>query len=289
MKLEEKKNVAKCSARYFRVIVFCLAMGAALVLAACGHGGGSAQGSASDTSGQASSASAAQSATSRDYSELKKMADDAVTAADSIKDKESDSQQKAKASQEFAEGNTKYRARDYAQAEKKYQEALGVEPTNYGANVNLALALLQNQQNEEALAQALKCVALFPDDAGCLLNAQVAGTACRFDIDDIDKARNDILGKRGDKLVNDVLTPSSTVAGSDPLLWNQAYIYNAIWNRIETEVNAEGLSASAAKEAYENMRGTFEWLIGDGSDEDSIALLAYLDAVASQRGLSEKK
>ena len=90
-------------------------------------------------------------------------------------------------------------------------------------------------------------------------------------------------------MVNDVLTPSSTVAGSDPLLWNQAYIYNAIWNRIETEVNAEGLSASAAKEAYENMRGTFEWLIGDGSDEDSIALLAYLDAVASQRGLSEKK
>ena len=54
-------------------------------------------------------------------------------------------------------------------------------------------------------------------------------------------------------------------------------------------MNAEGLSASAAKEAYENMRGTFEWLIGDGSDEDSIALLAYLDAVASQRGLSEKK
>ena len=67
--------------------------------------------------------------------------------AAAIDEKDVDSQQKAKASQELAEGNTKYRARDYAQAEKKYQEALGVEPTNYGANVNLALALLQNQQN----------------------------------------------------------------------------------------------------------------------------------------------
>ena len=267
-----------------RVFILMFALVMAFALAACGQGGG-----ASAAKGQF------QGFDARSIDELANLAEAAMAEAEAIEDDEADSQQESKAATEFREGNTQYRTMNYAKATEKYQEALEYDSKNHGANVNLTLSLLQEGRNDEAFAQALKCVALFPDDAGCLLNAQVAGTACKFSTDDLDIWLDLILNERGNTSVSSVLTPSSKSSKSsksgDNMIWDEAYTYNAIWNRIETELypgekTSENAVEIAPIDAYLELKESLSWL--DSSDEDVAALQAYLDAVADQLSLSEK-
>ena len=260
------------------VTAFGLALVMALALGACGQGGG--QGAAS---GQF------QGFDARSVDELANLAEAAMAEAEQIDKEEADSQQEAKASTEFKNGNTEYRARNYAKATEAYKEALEYDRKNHGANVNLTLSLLQEGRDNEAFAQALRCVALFPDDAGCLLNAQVAGTACRFSVVDLDIWLDLIVNERGDTSVSAVLTPTLKGTGNN-MIWNDAYTYNAIWNRIETELYPgektwKNAPQTTPSEAYLELKESLSWL--DSDDEDVAALQAYLEAVAGQLGLKD--
>ena len=261
-----------------RVFAFVIVLVIALALGACGQGGGQGAGG-----GQF------QGFDARSVDELANLAEAAMAEAKLIDKEDADSQQKAKASTEFENGNTEYRARNYAKATEAYKEALEYDRGNHGANVNLTLSLLQEGRDNEAFAQALRCVALFPDDAGCLLNAQVAGTACRFSADDLDMWLDLIVNERGDTSVSAVLTPTLKGTGNN-MIWNDAYTYNAIWNRIETELYPgektwKNAPQTTPSEAYLELKESLSWL--DSDDEDVAALQAYLEAVAGQLGLKD--
>ena len=264
-----------------RMLVLGCVLVLAFALAACGQGG---------VSGQASTNGAFKGFGGRSIDDLANAANAAMEEAAAIDKKDVDSQQEAKAATEFPRANTMYRAMNYAEATKKYQEALDYNPKHHGANVNLTLSLLQEGRAEEALAQALKCVALFPDDAGCLLNAQAAGTACEFLTDDLDMWLDLIVSDRGNTSVSAVLTPSSKPAVG--ATYNDAYMYNAIWNRIETELyqgekTAQNAVEIAPVDAYLEMK---ESLIGLNPDDADVAgLQAYLEAVAQQLGLNKEQ
>lgn len=261
-----------------RIIVFCCVLAVAFALTACSQGGGGA------------SKSQFQGFDAESIDKLADLANAAMEDAKALDDKDVDKQQETKASDSFSSGNTKYRARDYVQASKKYQEALDYNPKHHGANVNLVLSLLQEKRNDEALAQAFKCVALFPDDAGCLLNAQVAATACKFSTDDLDIWLDMIVNDRGNTSVSSVLSPSST--SKVGATYNDAYAYNAIWNRIETELyqgkkTSENAVDIAPIDAYSSLKESLTWL--DPDDTDVAGLQAYLEGVASQLGLNKEK
>lgn len=257
--------------------VLAVALAMALALAACGQGGG-----------QGGAGGRFQGFDARSVDELANLADAAMAEANSLEKDDADSQQEAKASSEFQNGNTHYRAGDFAKASAAYQEALEYDPKNHGANVNLTLSLLHENRDDEAFAQALRCVALFPDDAGCLLNAQVAGTACRFSAVDLDNWLEIIVEERGNTSVSMVLTPTHNGSGNN-MVWDEVYTYNAIWNRIETELYPGEKTWENAVEidpldAYLELKESLSWL--DPEDDDVAALQAYLDAVAFQLDLS---
>jgi tetratricopeptide (TPR) repeat protein len=263
-----------------RAFAFVIALVIALALGACGQGGG-----------QGADGGQFQGFDARSVDELANLAEAAMAEAKLIDKEDADSQQKAKASTEFENGNTEYRARNYAKATEAYKEALEYDRGNHGANVNLTLSLLQEGRDNEAFAQALRCVALFPDDAGCLLNAQVAGTACRFSAVDLDIWLDLIVNERGDTSVSAVLTPTLKGTGNN-MIWNDAYAYNAIWNRIETELyqgekTAQNAVEIAPVDAYLEMK---ESLIGLNPDDADVAgLQAYLEAVAQQLDLNKEQ
>lgn len=260
-------------------LVLVVALVAALGLTACGQGGG--QGVA-DVQFEGFDA--------RSVDELGNLAEAAMAEADSLEEDDADSQQEAKASSGFHTGNTHYRAKNYAKASEAYLEALEYDPKNHGANVNLTLSLLQEGRDDEAFAQALRCVALFPEDAGCLLNAQVAGTACRFSDVDLDIWLDIMVSERGDTSLSYVLTPGLSSTGDD-MVWYEAYTYNALWNRIETELYPGEKTWENAVEidphdAYLELKESLSRL--DPDDDDVAALQSYLEAVTNQLGLSEE-
>ena len=265
-----------------RVMVLAVALVAMLALGSCNQGGGS------DAAG-----SRFQGFNARSVDELANLADTAMETAAKLDEDKADSQQKAKAESEFHEGNTRYRAKSYAEATDKYQKALEYDAKNHGANVNLTLSLLQEGRDEEAFVQALRCVALFPDDAGCLLNAQAAGTACKFYATDLNNWLNIIVDGRGGASVESVLSPTSknskdSKSSKSNTSWNDAYTYNALWNRIETDLYPgektwENAPDTSPHDAYLELKESLSQLPAD--DEDVAYLQAYLEAVASQLGL----
>lgn len=189
----------------------------------------------------------------------------------------------------FSEANHLYREGDYEAAAELYKDVLADYSLHCGANVNLTLAQLQLSENEDALLQALTCVYLFPDDAGCLLNAQATATACGFGEADIEDALCEVL-KAADDYTSDFDSYWQHYGLEDSM--KSLFGYNSTWNRMETElaVGDEQGSDASVRDAYDSLAAEldeFENLMPD--DPDGAQLRAYLDAVGTQLGLREEQ
>lgn len=206
-----------------------------------------------------------------------------------------------KANSTFNEANQAYREGDYAQAQKLYRNVIKDYPLHYGANVNLTLALLQQEKNEDALVQALSCMELSPGETGIMLNIQAAGVACGFSVDDLETAMDMMLDKLGRATYGDDSEGRERDFGS-------YYVYNKVWDHIETDLyaaeaddaesagDAESEEEAAQKaskavaaarlgfEKYEALGIDMEALEGElTEDTDVAALRAYLTTVGLQK------
>ena len=153
------------------------------------------------------------------------------------------------------------------------------------------LALLQQNKQEEALSHALLAVYLYPEDAGCLLNAQVAATACGYGAYDIEVQLDVLVMEARDLSVGQVLSSSDTTNGLKHL--SGYYQYNLAWNLIETEMHAalnpsdDSAFDMAPIDVYYELHGLLETVNRGipGGDEDVEALLAYTEGVGTQLDL----
>ena len=261
----------------------------------------------------------------RDASELDKYVDDAVALYNKrkgrmAKDAE-ESELASKANPNFKKANDSYANGDYEQAVKLYRSILKTDPFHYGASVNLTLALLQQEKNDEALIQALSCLAVSPDEEGIALNIQAAGVACGFSTEDLEGAMDATLEKL------DIQSSVNKENRNDR--FTSLYAYNKLWDRIETELyqgniedqqedeaaeeaseseadaeateasedteaseaekaSAEGSPADTAlanNRAYDTLNHDMESLVDEMSgDTDATALHAYLYVVGLQLG-----
>ena len=184
--------------------------------------------------------------------------------------------------EDFEEANAQYKRGDYRQAQKGYEKILKAYPQHYGANVNLTLALLQQEKNEEALVQALCGLSLFPTDDGIPLNVQTAAVASGFTTDDALEVAADVV--------------SEAEGGSEVADKHEHQLaYNRIWDRIETELwkAAHGKGSDKQnREAYEALHKELSEMMDSGElsdDKDAQALLAYLEAAGEQLGLSTQE
>lgn len=134
----------------------------------------------------------------------------------------------AKVNADFKKANDAYKAGDYASAQAGYEAVLKTYPLHYGANVNLTLALLQQEKNLEALQQAFVCVGLAPGDGAPLLNVQAAGVACGYSMEDLEDAMDTMVQFRNDPSFKERATPEGE--------YEHFYAYNKIWDRIETDL-----------------------------------------------------
>ena len=178
----------------------------------------------------------------------------------------------------FKEANEAYRAGEYETAQKGYEEVIEAFPEHYGANVNLTLALLQQEKNDDALIQALACMALYPDDDGPLLNVQTAAVACGF-------SAENALEEAALVVVRKVQDGAELSEGMKAEME-----YNKLWDDIETALHdvAQG-TATNGEYVYDSLRAAADELAdGDlADDEDAQALRAYLIAVGTQLGLED--
>lgn len=232
-----------------------------------------------------------------DFAGLEKAVDAAIKDAREVKATETDSGKTydfgrdKEVAADFANANKLYRSGDYSGALSGYEKVLKAHPTHFGSNVNIVLAELQLGKNDEALHDAIRAVFLYPDDAGCLLNAQVAATACGYRSYDIEGKLIYVLTEADGQALSAVLSNSDSTNGLKHL--TGYYQYNSAWNRIETDMyaalhgdrNAGELSST---EMYFELHGLLE-TINDGipgGDEDVEALLAYLEGVGTQLDLN---
>lgn len=252
----------------------------------------------------------------RDAAELDTYVDDAVELYNKrkgrmAKDAE-ESELSSKVNPTFQKANDSYANGDYEQAVKLYRNILKTYPFHYGATVNLTLALLQQEKNDEALTQALSCLGISPDEEGVALNIQAAGVACGFSTEDLEGAMDATLEKLGRQ--------SSINKDNRDDEFSSLYAYNKLWDRIETELYqgdtgeqqeadeaeestevseateasedteapAEGASADYARannRAYDALNHDMENLVGEmPGDTDATALHAYLYVVGLQLG-----
>ena len=137
----------------------------------------------------------------RDAADLDAIVEDAVRLT---KDRESkmpkdaeETKLASKTNADFEQANETYANGSYEQAENLYRSIIDTYPLHYGANVNLTLALLHQQKNEEALLQALSCIELAPGEEGIFLNIQTAGVACGFSTKDLEVAMDHTLDELG--------------------------------------------------------------------------------------------
>jgi tetratricopeptide (TPR) repeat protein len=186
-----------------------------------------------------------------------------------------------KTSSNFSRGNELYRSGDYAAAQEAYENVIEAYPHHAGGNINLTLALLQQEKNEDALLQALACVYLFPDNSGCLLNAQTAGVACGFKTSDIEYSLNRVLSSEPSgkaRSVNEVIAESSEIT------YDQ-YDYNDVWARIEFELSTQNADSDDQKSTYGVLSDRVSNLAesaDSGTDEQQ--LKEYLSAVGKSLG-----
>ena len=184
---------------------------------------------------------------------------------------------------EFNGGNEAYRAQDYAAAEASYRKVIEEYPTHYGANVNLTLALLQQEKNEEALVQSFACVWM-AHDLGPLLNVQAAGTACGFAEADIEHAVEGVAESNGGSSLSDIEKEPDYGVSSQ---------YNSLWNRVETEFgvalaaqDAEEADAKELEKVYLALMDEVDVLVNEYGNEDALELKGYLKAIGEKLGLN---
>lgn len=214
----------------------------------------------------------------RDISEMKRFKEKALENANQRKSVQNAEKDEAtlvdELATDFENANKKYRKGDYAQAQKGYEKVLKTHPKHYGANVNLTLALLQQEKGEDALVQALTSLSLFPGDDGIPLNVQTAAVACGFTAEDALKTGAEVVSESeggtsvSDKRANDLA-------------------YNRLWDRIETELWSAAHAADGDKQSREKYEALHKELSEEveknlSDDKDAQALLAYLEAVGKQ-------
>ncbi len=246
----------------------------ALALAACGNSSSSAKGQY-------------QGWEAREPSELEQAATDAIGQGKVLVDEKGDASRSEKdkeVAKEFAQANEAYRKGDYDVAASGYEGVLEKHPLHGGANANIVLALLQQGKNEEALALALRCVYLYPEEAGCYLNAQTAATACGYGAKNIEEALDRIIVESNGTSVYEGFGPDATGQ-----LMRASYDYNKVWNRVETELYAE-LHPAKGSVSQDDVRDVYHTIVADltslsatnSEDKDMGYLKAYLEAVGKQ-------
>ena len=252
------------------IAILVLTLACAFALSACGSGGNS---SGTFTGMQP-----------RDAADMEQYASKAIAIGIERQEAESSDAEEGELSatvaSEFAEGNEAYRNGNYASAQSAYEKAIEKYPMHFGSNVNLVLAQLQQGKNEDALVQALTCVYLFDDDAGCILNAQVAGTACGFGDDTIDAIIKEVS----------IVSVESLLERSSSYLFE--YRYNSLWNRIETLLYQAAQVSDDERAQYQD---EFMQLLEEmdaleqekPDDKDVKALSVYLLSVGVQLGYIE--
>ena len=170
----------------------------------------------------------------RDPAELGLIVDEALKLVDQRRGKtKADSEETElakKVNKKFNKANEAYREGDYVAAQEGYEGVLSTYPLHFGANVNLTLALLQQEKNEEALAQALSCMDISPEE-GVVLNVQAAGVACGFSADDLEPAMDQMLESVGRASYGD--------KGGYVDEYGSQYLYNKVWDNIETLLRVE--------------------------------------------------
>ena len=220
----------------------------------------------------------------RDAAELDKYVEDAVALYKKrqgrmAKDAE-ESELATKYNPKFEQANESYASGDYEQAVKLYRSILKSDPFHYGASVNLTLALLQQEKNDDALVQALSCLAISPDEEGIALNIQAAGVACGFSTEDLEGAMDATLEKL------DIQSSINKENRDDR--FTSLYAYNKLWDRIETELyqgNAEQQQdeAEEATEAEESTEASKETEASEATEESSAENTPADTALANNR------
>lgn len=272
-----------------RVGAFAVAAGIVLGLVSCGGGTAQVETDGGMAAYQLDVTRSTEPVAVRDAAELEPLVESATTKAKELKDEVASDKEEGeltkKADKAFNAGNDAYRSGSYEDAVTNYEKALKKYPLHLGANVNLALALLQCDRAEDALVQALVCAILYPDEAGPLLNVQVTGTACGFASDDIVASLERMRADQGDSELGTVISQSSV---------SDEYAYNRVWNRIETELvggageqdDGDAGGTSADRRVYDELVDQVELVeVGLSGDDDPARLHAYLYAVGLQLGL----
>lgn len=271
---------------FSRIAAPLAALALALSLGACGGAGGLFAPAEDVISTEISVDKPFEGSEARDASELDAIVDEATTLAtdrrDAVPDDAEEGELNAKVNNRFSKGNASYEEGDYAKAQERYEKILEIFPKHYGANVNLTLALLQQEKNDEALVQALACHALFADQAEPLLNVQVAGVTCGFAMDDLEDAMNRVAPSGSDNVELLRAKMDSTIA--------DYYEYNKIWSNMETELHgaATGSEEDAAATESEEAAATESEETATESEEAEAATESE-DAAATESEEEEKR
>lgn len=117
--------------------------------------------------------------------------------------------------EDLREANKLYKDGQYENAAAAYEDIIDKYSLSLGANVNLTLALLQQEKNDDAFVQALSCVSLFKDEKGVYLNAQAAGVACGFSSGGVEKALAKLLEAEEEGVEGEEESDASDASGSN--------------------------------------------------------------------------
>ena len=276
-----KKRMHSLGLAFARGVLTVALVCLALLVAGCGSGATEEVASQAQDEQSQEQEAAFKGRKKRDASELKKFVDEAhevLVSRQSANPKDTNESELATSQNgAFKAANEAYRAGKYDNAQKGYETILGEYPEHYGANVNLTLALLQQQKNDEALVQSLVCVGMYPSEAGPLLNLQTAAVACGFSAEDaLVEAAAEMLATLKEKAD----APQGMTAEQQ---------YNRLWDTIEIALYdvAQG-KATDGDYVYKSLLADVDELAkGElASDKDAQALRAYLVAVGTQLGLA---
>lgn len=253
----------------------------ALSLVACGSGSDAGSGSGSGAGDDATQVEATstkpftgrEARAATDLDDIVPKAIDVAAERRQLSDSvtEEESERAESAQKDFAAANELYRAGKYAEAQAAYQKLIEADPLSLGANVNLTLALLQQQKNDEAMVQALACLYLFHDDQNTLLNVQATGEACGFAAEDVVNAARTVLGSEGTTELPELLDRDQTTKA----YWD----YNIVWSDIETQLNG-----TPEESTYKGLWAELDRVAQTVYDEDLGYLGAYLEAVGNSLG-----
>ena len=223
--------------------------------------------------------------TARDASSLQQIKDAAIELGKQRKEAPGDHDEStinSLAREAFDAANELYKNEKWAEATKAYEAIIADYPTHFGANVNLTLSMVQEEKGDEALKQALACVYLFPGSDGVLLNAQVAAADAQFSFEDLETTMSEITWEAEyDKSIDTTVNSGSL---------KDAYRYNSLWMRIETDLadsKRADMDDVELSSAYTTLHTELGGLLAAGmtNAEDGEQLMTYLEAVGGQLGV----